>query len=112
MAIQSFKEAQKNDNMGFAVFTYKENKKEHAHHGFFANIRIDRNTVPKGWHVYDIRDDDCNGDPCEIRNGYIMVNHMGTFATKDPLPLEPGKSLYYNDGKIEYPKEEFDYSFT
>lgn len=111
MAIQSFKEAYKHDNMDFKVFTH-ENGIEKTHEGFFANVRIDRKTLPAGWHAYDIRDDDSNGDACEIRNGYIMINHLGTFATKDPLPLEPGESLYYNDGKFENEAEEFDYSFS
>ena len=111
MAIQNFQSAVKNDSIGFQVFTWLNGEK-HTHEGFFANIRIDRNTVPKGWHVYDIRDDDSNGEPCEIRNGYIMVNHFGTFATKYPLPLMPGESLYYNDGKFENETEEFEYSFT
>lgn len=111
MAIQSFREAYKHDNTDFKVFTRKDGV-EKTHEGFFANVRIDRETLPKGWHAYDIRENDGNGEACEIKNDYIMVNHFGTFATKEPLPLEPGQSLYYNGGKFENETEEFEYSFS
>ena len=97
MAIQSFDEAMRDDRMPF-VATVDDMEFE----GYFANIRIDRSSVPAGWHVYDIRHDE-SGDPCEITNGYIVVNHFGTFYTKDNLPLNEGESLY---------NEEFDYSFV
>lgn len=96
MAIQSFNDAIKNDRMPFAVnIGGKEYK------GLFANIRIDRASVLKGWNVYDIRHND-SGDPCEIRNGYVVVNHLGTFYTRSSLPLREGESLY---------EDEFWYSF-
>ena len=97
MAIQSFNEAMQDDRMPFVV-TVDGMKIE----GYFANIRIDRDSVPNNWHVYDIRHEDEGGEPCEIRNGYIAVNHFGTFYTKDNLPLNEGESLYI---------DEFDYSF-
>ena len=96
MAIQNFDEAMKRDRMPFEVMVGGKDYK-----GYFANIRIARDSVPDGWRVYDIRHDDCGG-PCEIRNGYIVVNHFGTFYTQDNLPLPQGESLY---------NDEFSYSF-
>lgn len=96
MAIQNFDEAMKSDCTPFAVAV---GGKDYG--GYFANIRIARDSIPTGWSAYDIRHDDC-GDPCEIRNGYVVVNHLGTFYTRSNLPLREGESLY---------EDEFSYSF-
>lgn len=94
MAIQNFDEAMKHDCAPFAVmFGNLE------YRGYFADIRINRESVPDGWHAYDMRHDD-SGDPCEIKNGYIVVNHFGTFYTQDSLPLPKGESLY--NGAFSY----------
>ena len=98
MAIQTFKEAVKYDNAPFMVSVNGGGD----YVGFFAGIRIDRKTLPDGWYAYDIRGGDSNDDPCEIKNGYIMVNHFGTFCTQDKLPIAEGESLCEGD---------FDYSF-
>ena len=39
----------------------------------FTNMRVDRSTVPKELYVYELRDEDCTGDICEIRP-FVMVN--------------------------------------
>ena len=90
MAIQNFDEAMKHDCAPFAVMIGNL-----EYRGYFADIRINRESVPDGWHAYDMRHDD-RGDPCEIKNGYIVVNHFGTFYTQDSLPLKEGDSLYEN----------------
>ena len=44
----------------------------------FTCLRVDRNTVPKGLYLYEVRnDDDQCGIPVEIGR-WIMVNHWGT----------------------------------
>jgi len=72
----------------------------------FTDIRIDRNTVPKGLHLYEVRhDDDGYGDPVQIAKG-IMVNHWGTILTRDPIKLssdgyldiDPSKDWNHTDG--------------
>jgi len=41
----------------------------------FTPIRIDRSTVPPGYHLYEVRhDDECQGDSVEIARN-IFVNH-------------------------------------
>ena len=98
MAMQSFNEALK-DNNDRIIITIDDVDYE----GFVAIVRVDRKTVPDGWYVYDMRDSDEGDVICEIKNGYIMVNHHGTFCTKDKLPLEEGKSIYYENGEgFEY----------
>ena len=53
----------------------------------FTNARCDRETLPKGMYMYEIRhDDDCQGDPCEIAK-FIMVNHWGTVISNKPVRL-------------------------
>lgn len=51
----------------------------------FACLRIDRDTVPKGMYMYEVRhDDDQQGDPVQMAN-WIMVNHWGTLISISPL---------------------------
>lgn len=53
----------------------------------FNDMRIERESVPKGLYQYEVRhDDDGCGDPVQIANG-IMVNHFGTILTREPLKL-------------------------
>lgn len=57
--------------------------------GLFSCLRIDRDSVPEGWFMYEVRHDDFgNGDPVEIAYG-ILVNHWGTLLVKEPFDLEP-----------------------
>lgn len=65
MAMQSFKEAQEGDLLPFAVFVGKR-----EYEGYFSNIRVDRHTLPDGWHAYNIREDGSDGEACQIVNGY------------------------------------------
>lgn len=103
MAIQSFDEARKYDFQNFNIYIG-----DRTYEGYFSNIRINSKSVPDGWYVYDIRDCDSNGEACEIKNGYIIVNHFGTFSIQESLPLDEGESLYtYDDGSSG-----FDYSFA
>ena len=43
----------------------------------FTNMRIDRDSLPKWFVAYDVRDCDGNGEFAEIRD-YVLVNHWGT----------------------------------
>lgn len=97
-------------------------------HGYVSDIRIDRKTVPDGWYVYDMRewegpdgisayeavDMEDNNDEApllsEIKNGYIFVDHMGTFVTQEDIGLAEGDSLFINTIS-ELANNEFDYSF-
>ncbi len=53
----------------------------------FTNMRVDRSTVPENLYVYELRDEDCTGDICEIKP-FIMVNHWGTIICKEPIELD------------------------
>lgn len=54
----------------------------------FTCARIDRDTVPKGMYLYEVRhDDDQRGDPVQIGK-WIMVNHWGTLISNRPIRLE------------------------
>ncbi|MBO6266658.1 MAG: hypothetical protein J6M06_00340 [Synergistaceae bacterium] len=96
MAFQTFDNAVKNDSEAFLV-TYGGKTYE----GFFANVRVDRETLPKGWYAYDmVSSDNDNGKAAEIRGSYVYVNHFGTFCTKDKLPLADGEA--WTAGEFEY----------
>ena len=53
----------------------------------FTNMRVDRSTVPEGLYVYDVRDEDCTGEICEIKPS-VMVNHWGTIICKEPIEMD------------------------
>jgi hypothetical protein len=95
MVIQSFNETLKDDNDALIITIDGVD-----YEGFTSIVRVDRNTIPDDWYVYDMRHND-EGDICEIKNGYIIANHHSTFCTQDKLPLEKGKSLYLGEG-FEY----------
>ena len=47
----------------------------------FTCLRVDRDTVPQGMYMYEVRhDDDQQGEPVQIAN-WIMVNHWGTLIS-------------------------------
>lgn len=53
----------------------------------FTKSRIDRDTVPEGISLYEIRHSDSNwGKPIELARG-IMVNYYGTVLTREPIQL-------------------------
>ena len=73
--------------------------------GLFTSMRVQRDTVPKGYYAYDVRhDDDCKGDAVQLARS-ILVNHWGTLITRDLikiprhgyLDIEP-EDLKYNTG--------------
>lgn len=58
----------------------------------FTPCRIDRNTVPKGLYMYEVRhDDDFRGDPVQIAK-WVMVNHWGTLISGSPIRLDSYKT--------------------
>ncbi len=70
----------------------------------FTNLRVDLDTVPKGYFRYEVREDDYgNGDPCQIARS-IMVNHWGTLITNKPIDLD-------GDGYLDIDPEE-DWNYT
>lgn len=59
--------------------------------GLFTELRIDRDSIPDGCHMYEVRhDDNCQGNPVQIAR-WVMVNHLGTLLVKEPFDLEPSK---------------------
>ena len=59
----------------------------------FSDLRIDRESVPEGYSMYEVRHtDDDWGMPAEIGN-WIMVNFFGTLLTKEPFVLEPSTAV-------------------
>jgi hypothetical protein len=68
----------------------------------FTSLRIDRNTVPHGYHVYEVRhDDNHQGDAVQIARG-IMVNHWGSLITREEIKLP-------DDGYLDIEPEDLNY---
>ena len=60
--------------------------------GLFTDFRVNRDTIPDGYTMYEIRhDDDGQGDPVQIAN-WIMVNFWGTLLVEEPFDLEPASN--------------------
>ena len=75
----------------------------------FTCLRVDRNTVPKGLYLYEVRnDDDQCGLPVEIGR-WVMVNHWGTLLSATPVELEPNK---YNNNAYQSIDPEKDWNYT
>ena len=56
-----------------------------GHPMLFTCLRVDRDTVPQGMYMYEVRhDDDQQGEPVQIAN-WIMVNHWGTLISNRPI---------------------------
>lgn len=64
----------------------------------FNDMRIDRNTVPKGKYQYEVAgDDDSGGDPARVKSA-ILVNFFGTLICDKPLPIGNDGVLWLMDG--------------
>lgn len=76
--------------------------------GLFTGYRVDRNTVPDGYTMYEVRhDDECAGDPVQIAN-WIMVNFWGTLLVKEPFNFIPSPN---NNAYLDIDPEN-DWSYT
>ena len=65
----------------------------------FTDARIDRQTIPRGLHYYEVRGDDDGGfDPVQIGEG-ILVNHYGSILTRKPIKLDKDGYLDINPEK-------------
>ena len=77
--------------------------------GLFTDYRVNRDTIPEGYFMYEIRhDDDCQGDPVQIAK-WVIVNFWGTLLVKEPFNLEP--SPMTNNAYLSIDPEE-DWSYT
>ena len=77
--------------------------------GLFTDYRVNRDTIPEGYFMYEIRhDDDCQGDPVQIAK-WVIVNFWGTLLVKEPFNLEP--SPMTNNAYLNIDQEE-DWSYT
>ena len=56
-----------------------------SYRGYFTSLRVDRNSIPKGFRAYDLRESD-ESDLwfCQLKS-YVLVNHAGTFITDSKI---------------------------
>lgn len=68
----------------------------------FSDMRIDRNTVPKGKYQYEVAgDDDSGGDPARVQRG-VLINFFGTLISDVHLPLMDDNVLWLQEGDFEW----------
>lgn len=65
----------------------------------YAECRIDRNTVPSGLYVYEIRCDDKDDSVMREIAPHVAVNFIGTIICKEPVDLIDGncRMIDYGD---------------
>ena len=64
----------------------------------FHDMRIERNTIPKGKYYYEVAgDDDSGAEPATVKYG-IMVNFFGTLISDQSLPLGDDDVLWLQEG--------------
>ena len=67
----------------------------------FTDSRIDRGTVPEGFHCYDLRGSDYDpGKPTTLGN-QVAVNHAGTVLTAEPVTI-PKEGFRRLCGKLNF----------
>ena len=60
-------------------------------------LRVKKDERKPELHYYDIRhDDDCIGIACTIQR-FVLINHLGTIATKQELPLDEFGQLHLTE---------------
>ena len=68
----------------------------------FSDMRIDRNTVPKGKYQYEVAgDDDSGGNLVRVQSG-VLVNFFGTLISDVQLPIGSDRVLWLNDRDFEW----------
>ena len=67
----------------------------------FNDMRIDRSTVPKEKYMYEVADDDSDGEPARIRPG-ILVNFFGTIICYQKLEPDDGDTVWLQDDEWEW----------
>ena len=82
MAHQSYNEAMKDPQ---EIILFAPDGREI--NGYYCDPKIDRSTLPSGWHAYDIRhDDECLGIFCTLNHNYVNVNNAGTVFLEGEIP--------------------------
>lgn len=70
----------------------------------FTELRVLRDSVPKGFSRYEVRhDDECQGNPVEIAKG-ILVNFYGTLLVQESL------EQVEKEGRCFLEREDWNYS--
>ena len=54
----------------------------------FHDMRIERDSVPKGLYLYGVRIDEDGRNPVQIAKD-VMDNHFGSLITREPIKFSP-----------------------
>lgn len=79
--------------------------------GYFTELRVDKDTIPKGIYYYELRHGDDDSYPCAIEDS-VIVNYFGAVFTEEPISgfeengmyIEVGYDDFYYTGEKEYLK--------
>ena len=65
--------------------------------GYFTSMRVDRDSVPDGVYLYEIRHDE-KGNCCQVKEG-IMIDFYGSLFTMEPLNFIGQDEGYVKEGE-------------
>ena len=71
----------------------------------FSDLRIDRSTVPDGWHCYDVRGSDHDPGRPTTLEARVVVNHAGTILSPEEITFPKGKNYRLIKEKINFLEE-------
>lgn len=75
--------------------------------GVFTSLRIDRDSLPEGFHKYSLRSGE--EDMIESISSDVMVNHAGDFITKDILQLGTDGEITLKPSDWRWSQKNFDF---
>lgn len=75
--------------------------------GVFTPLRIQRDTLPEGFHKYSLREGD-ESFICQVAPE-VMVNHAGDFITNEPLDLGPERARTLSEDDWGFTDKAFDF---
>lgn len=80
----------------------------------FTNARVDRQSIPKGLYLYEVRHSDEDwGEPIQVAE-WIRVNHWGTLLSVKPIKLEKSPVIDNSyrdiDAEIDWNYESYEIS--
>lgn len=67
----------------------------------FTDMRVDPNTVPEGKYMYEVSDEDSNGEPIRMRPR-ILVNFFGTIISDQMFFPDEDDTIWIEEGEFKF----------
>jgi hypothetical protein len=83
--------------------------KKEEYKGYYDPSRVDEESAKKeGYHIYSLRESDDGDNPfASLCKGQCIVNHSGTFLTKQEIPMKENEMSISDDDDVKDDKMYF-----